>query len=762
MKKRLVLLCLLGDPSIPAVSELCSGGFNADSAELAALLSQTGYTVSIITNASPGHQTPAEPWHGRDIMLYRIPVSFETLTNQELLAEQFPQILLQVRQIWDAFETPPFLIHSLYWYSGYLALHLSQIYHVPFLHSTVSLSAEKLNAGQSPKYYAQRNWENSFLPAADLVLTISQTEQELLCSEYRLPSEKVRVVGRGVPRELLTPSHNESGTVGTDLQSSPIMPQKSSYWWNSGSFTYVGRIVADKGVAQIVFAWYQLYQVYGAVTPPLWLVGGTPEEIREIRAQFSETLPELCSLEQALRICWWGFLNPGALSTVLMKSLVLVHHSRYEAGGRVILEAMSTKTPVIATPYGFAKDIIRDWENGFLVNFGDIPLLKTRMSHFIRQPLLSNALGNTAFQDYQMLQRDWDYAQTHLELYQAYSTGNSYSTPVPAHKRTEIINYFQKGLLTTYPYTAASLPQLRRVIYKGISKPPKTLIPQPTPAGHSLLWLADGQYYVKQIYSILNKARIWYTADVPETVSGETRFLRACRSAESEQVLDILHTEHEFHLLVTKRALMVPDEDIDQRPEEAAETLAKFSRCFSSDKEERWGRSSSCSGKHGSTLAGYWSELFDTVAQNSTMTDAWSRSGLSDLTARLRDDSCKSRPHMGVSYGKTVYGHTLTKNGAYCLLPSADAFWGETGWDTGLLFSDWFLRHDDSPEAELRQVIRQIAGAWGLSCRRVLNWALLRLVTQDATASVFQTNHQRQLFPEPIMRLISLYDGPMI
>ena len=82
-----------------------------------------------------------------------------------------------------------------------------------------------------------------------------------------------------------------------------------------------------------------------------------------------------------------------------MKSLALVQHSRFEAGRRVILEAMSTKTPVIATPYGFAKDFIKDCENGFLVPFGDTALLETRMSHFVRQSLLSNALGNSAYLD---------------------------------------------------------------------------------------------------------------------------------------------------------------------------------------------------------------------------------------------------------------------------------------------------------------------------------------------------------------------------
>lgn len=40
MKKRLVWLCILGDPSVPAASGPLSGGFNADATELADLLVQ--------------------------------------------------------------------------------------------------------------------------------------------------------------------------------------------------------------------------------------------------------------------------------------------------------------------------------------------------------------------------------------------------------------------------------------------------------------------------------------------------------------------------------------------------------------------------------------------------------------------------------------------------------------------------------------------------------------------------------------------------
>ncbi len=50
-----------------------------------------------------------------------------------------------------------------------------------------------------------------------------------------------------------------------------------------------------------------------------------------------------------------------------MKCSLFCFASRYEPGGRTILEAMAIGLPVIATPQGFAPEIIKEGINGFII-----------------------------------------------------------------------------------------------------------------------------------------------------------------------------------------------------------------------------------------------------------------------------------------------------------------------------------------------------------------------------------------------------------
>jgi len=67
------------------------------------------------------------------------------------------------------------------------------------------------------------------------------------------------------------------------------------------------------------------------------------------------------------RITYLGALDQPEVAKWCQKASILILPSFYEAFPVVILEALSCETPVIATPVGGIPELVRDYENGFLI-----------------------------------------------------------------------------------------------------------------------------------------------------------------------------------------------------------------------------------------------------------------------------------------------------------------------------------------------------------------------------------------------------------
>lgn len=75
---------------------------------------------------------------------------------------------------------------------------------------------------------------------------------------------------------------------------------------------------------------------------------------------------------------------------------VLLWPSTYEGFGLVLIEAMSQRLAVVATPVGCASTIVRDGESGLLVPVRDAGALAAAASRLLNEPLLRRRLGAAA------------------------------------------------------------------------------------------------------------------------------------------------------------------------------------------------------------------------------------------------------------------------------------------------------------------------------------------------------------------------------
>ena len=90
------------------------------------------------------------------------------------------------------------------------------------------------------------------------------------------------------------------------------------------------------------------------------------------------------------RIRWIGMrLNTTDLGeayrTIADARGIFVQFARFEAFGRVILEAMASGLPTFATQFGGALEIIEDGKNGFLINPTDLEGTAEKIVHFFDQ-----------------------------------------------------------------------------------------------------------------------------------------------------------------------------------------------------------------------------------------------------------------------------------------------------------------------------------------------------------------------------------------
>ena len=137
---------------------------------------------------------------------------------------------------------------------------------------------------------------------------------------------------------------------------------------------YVGRIVPWKGFKEVVKVCKELNTRFIA------MVGGRiekPQYINEIQAEVGE-------IERYGEIMF-GIDDDDRQGIYNQMTFYIGNSSDgRETGPLGLLEAMASGVPVITTPSGTARDIIKDGENGFLVEFDNYESLKSKVSECLK------------------------------------------------------------------------------------------------------------------------------------------------------------------------------------------------------------------------------------------------------------------------------------------------------------------------------------------------------------------------------------------
>ena len=151
---------------------------------------------------------------------------------------------------------------------------------------------------------------------------------------------------------------------------------------------FVGRLIELKGVLLLIDA-FKMLSEDDKNKSELWIIGEG-----DLRAEIEHQL-HTHNLKERIKLL--GEIENNSLPEYYKKADVLVVPSLIEGQGVVILEAMASGTPVIASAVGGVVDVIKDGVNGILVQPGNSGELAKKLSFVIENKKDTEKLALNAF-----------------------------------------------------------------------------------------------------------------------------------------------------------------------------------------------------------------------------------------------------------------------------------------------------------------------------------------------------------------------------
>ncbi len=157
---------------------------------------------------------------------------------------------------------------------------------------------------------------------------------------------------------------------------------------------YVGRLSREKGIDVLLKASVQVF--HDLPTARLHIVGDGPE-----RQQYEVFARQL---DIADRVVFHGWISKVDLPSYYSAADVCVVPSYSEPLGRIILEAMACRTPVIGSRVGGIPDLVQPDKTGLLFDVGSVDQLQTKLKWLLNQPELVRQMGDNGYQYIQTYQ----------------------------------------------------------------------------------------------------------------------------------------------------------------------------------------------------------------------------------------------------------------------------------------------------------------------------------------------------------------------
>lgn len=232
------------------------------------------------------------------------------------------------------------IVHAHYWLSGIIAKRIHNEFRIPFVYTSHSLGL--FNQGKSRLKY-RINKEKEVMEAAKVVTVSSNFEFNFINNNYSIPKSKIIKVQPGVNRDIFFPNDFKE-----------ISEVKRIFC--------VGRIQEQKGQYLVLNFMKMLSELH--INFHIYFVG---EPSGEMGNQYLNKIKEGVKENKLLdRTTFLGSLTQESLAEELRSADLLVHTSKFETFGLVVVEANACGLPVLTLNNGPMEELVSNNVNGFI------------------------------------------------------------------------------------------------------------------------------------------------------------------------------------------------------------------------------------------------------------------------------------------------------------------------------------------------------------------------------------------------------------
>ena len=380
-QKHIALISVHGDPAIEIGKEE-AGGQNVYVRHVGEALARLGWQVEMFTRKANAEQATIVEHlpNCRTIRLIAGPEEFVPRDNIFGYAPEFVQQLLKFQQQSGVQYS---LVHTNYWISAWVGMQLKLAQGTKQVHTYHSLGAVKYKSVATIPTIAKTRLavEKEVLETAERIVATSPQEKEdmrMLVS----PIGNIDIIpcGTDIQRFGSVNRRQARQQLGIDLETKVIF--------------YVGRFDPRKGIETLVRAVGQS-QLRGSKDLKLIIGGGSrPGESDGIERDRIESIVTELGMNDFTSFP--GRLGDDVLPAYYAAADVCVVPSHYEPFGLVAIEAMASKTPVVASDVGGLQFTVVPEETGLLAPPQDEKAFAAAIDRILLNPVYRDELAQAA------------------------------------------------------------------------------------------------------------------------------------------------------------------------------------------------------------------------------------------------------------------------------------------------------------------------------------------------------------------------------